>query len=153
MLRIRPFCSLLSTRVSTTPVKVYVKLRFLTRQDLALRAVPARQFQYDGGRVLDNVDEFTPKKSKRQTRPKKDVSKDEVDDWVEPSSERSPEEWGSDVLDELDGTGSDLQGESVRNDGYSYYNASSISVLTEQEKVRIFRVREMRVFHRNVFCR
>eukprot|EP00210_Caulerpa_lentillifera_P008421 g8033.t1 len=143
MFRVRPFASPLTKFVSTSPPKVYVKSRLLKRQDLAVRSVPSRQFLSDSSRILDNVDEFTERKQKEvnsknrsQWSPPKEKN-EEHDDWVGVLS-RSDEDWGSELEEDQASSGEDTNSkESTRNDGYSYYKASSISVLTEDEKEQV----------------
>lgn len=142
-LRLGPSSSCFTRTLKRTS-KVFGKLRFLQRRNHVVCAIPARPFQSEISRVLDNVDEITqkqPKKDRKRPPRSRSPSRKTSEDWTESPKTPAPEEWGTDPSEDLMDDTSDLEeDESVRKDGYSYYKASSISVLTEQEKVTILSV-------------
>lgn len=156
-LRLRPSSSRFTRSLKGT-TKVFGKLRFLQRRNQVVCAIPARPFQSEISRVLDNVDEITQKQAKKDHKrsPRnRSPPRKESEDWTESPRTPAPEEWGTDPSEDLLEDTSDLEeDESVRKDGYSYYKASSISVLTEQEKVKFLTVLklDLDVFFRRVFC-
>eukprot|EP00210_Caulerpa_lentillifera_P003693 g3526.t1 len=118
--------------------------RVSSRCDLAIHAIPRRQFHSEISRVLDNVDEFSEKKTRpfrRKSGRSKKPQKTEEGDWSESPTAKLPEEWGTtDTQHDHMEAGMDPESEeSVRSDSDSdsYYKASSISVLSEQEKESI----------------
>ena len=87
-------------------------------------------------RVFDNVDETTTRKDKRGvTREgKASVSSSaEADDWAE-DGERTNIDWGA-TEQRPEAEAAEQENERFRNEGTSYYKASSISVLNEEDKV------------------
>ena len=89
-------------------------------------------------RVFDNVDEKTTRKDKRGvTREDKTSisSSGEADDWAE-SGERTNVDWGTtEKTQNRAAEETERETEQFRNEGTSYYKASSISVLNEEDKV------------------
>lgn len=115
-----------------------LRLRSSARCRRVVRARGARATALDPRlrRVFDNVDETTTRKEKstvkRETATPPEI-KSEAEDWVTNRAKERPE-WGSTEKSEAPSEDKE-DGEYFRDEGTSYYKASSISVLNEADKV------------------